>query len=128
MKITELLKKDTIIVELSSTTKSDVIDELANKLDNAGRLNDKYEFKKAIWNRENEFSTGIGEGIAIPHAKTSAVKTLPLKLTPNGFVWLLSTFWFLAGAVLKKFFETLFILNFSIIYLSYLILPDVKRT
>lgn len=75
MKITELLKKDTIIVELSSTTKSDVIDELANKLDNAGRLNDKDEFKKAIWNRENEFSTGIGEGIAIPHAKTAAVKT-----------------------------------------------------
>lgn len=75
MKITELLTKETIIVDLKSTTKSDVIDELANKLDAAGKLNNKEQFKKAIWKRENEFSTGIGEGIAIPHAKTSAVKT-----------------------------------------------------
>ncbi|MTK10761.1 MAG: PTS fructose transporter subunit IIA [Clostridiaceae bacterium] len=75
MKITELLTKETIIVDLKSTTKADVIDELTNKLDRAGRLRDKEEFKNAIWKRENEFSTGIGEGIAIPHAKTSAVKT-----------------------------------------------------
>ncbi|WP_411681507.1 fructose-specific PTS transporter subunit EIIC [Clostridium thailandense] len=75
MKITELLTKNTIIVELNSTTKADVIDELTNKLDSAGKLNDKNEFKNAIWERENEFSTGIGEGIAIPHAKTAAVKT-----------------------------------------------------
>lgn len=75
MKITELLTKETIIVDLKSNTKADVIDELTNKLDRAGRLNNKEEFKNAIWKRENEFSTGIGEGIAIPHAKTSAVKT-----------------------------------------------------
>lgn len=75
MKITELLTKETIIVDLESTTKADVIDELTNKLDRAGRLRNKEEFKDAIWKRENEFSTGIGEGIAIPHAKTSAVKT-----------------------------------------------------
>ena len=75
MKITELLTKETIIVDLKSTTKVDVIDELTNKLDKAGILNDKEEFKSAIWKRENEFSTGIGEGIAIPHAKTTAVKT-----------------------------------------------------
>lgn len=75
MKITELLTKETIIVDLKSTTKADVIGELTNKLDRAGRLRDKEEFKNAIWKRENEFSTGIGEGIAIPHAKTSAVKT-----------------------------------------------------
>ncbi|MBI6874253.1 PTS fructose transporter subunit IIABC [Clostridium aciditolerans] len=75
MKVTELLIKETIIVDLKSTTKADVIDELTNKLDRAGRLRDKEEFKNAIWKRENEFSTGIGEGIAIPHAKTSAVKT-----------------------------------------------------
>lgn len=75
MKITELLTKETIIVDLKSTTKADVIDELTNKLDRAGRLRNKEEFKNAIWKRENEFSTGIGEGIAIPHAKTSAVKT-----------------------------------------------------
>lgn len=75
MRITELLKKDTIILNLKSKSKLEVIDELVNKLDNAGRLNNKEEYKNAIWKRENEFSTGIGDGIAIPHAKTASVKT-----------------------------------------------------
>lgn len=74
MKITELLKKDTIILDLNSNTKSEVINELVNKLNQAGKLNDKVEYKKAILAREEQFSTGIGDGIAIPHAKTSAVK------------------------------------------------------
>lgn len=74
MKITELLKKDTIILDLNSNTKSEVIDELVSKLSYAGKLNDKVEYKKAILAREEQFSTGIGDGIAIPHAKTSAVK------------------------------------------------------
>lgn len=75
MKITELLKKDTIILDLKATSKAEVIDELVNKLDSAGRLNNKEDYKKAILKRESEFSTGIGDGIAIPHAKTAAVKT-----------------------------------------------------
>ncbi|MBM7551325.1 PTS fructose transporter subunit IIABC [Thalassobacillus pellis] len=74
MKITDLLKKDTIILNLSSRSKPGVIDELINKLDEAGRLNDRDGFKKAILAREEQSTTGIGEGIAIPHAKTSAVK------------------------------------------------------
>lgn len=75
MKITELLSKDTIILNLKSKTKNEVIDELVDKLFSAGKLNDKEEYKKAILKRESEFSTGIGDGIAIPHAKTTAVKT-----------------------------------------------------
>ncbi|MFD2043571.1 fructose-specific PTS transporter subunit EIIC [Ornithinibacillus salinisoli] len=75
MKITELLKQDTIIVDLQASSKSDVIDELVEKLDAASRLKDKEEFKKAIWAREEQGTTGIGEGVAIPHAKTNAVKT-----------------------------------------------------
>ncbi|WP_099188939.1 PTS fructose transporter subunit IIABC [Tepidibacter mesophilus] len=78
MKITDLLKKDTIILDLKSKTKESVIDELVNKLNKAGRLSYKDEFKKAILDREKQFSTGVGEGIAIPHAKTSAVKTSSL--------------------------------------------------
>ncbi|MFD1020413.1 PTS fructose transporter subunit IIABC [Thalassobacillus hwangdonensis] len=74
MRITDLLKKDTILLNLSSTNKEDVIDELVTKLDDAGRLNDKEGFKQAILNREEQSTTGIGEGIAIPHAKTNAVK------------------------------------------------------
>ncbi|MGW9099188.1 PTS fructose transporter subunit IIABC [Priestia megaterium] len=75
MRITELLKKDTIILDLKSTSKADVIDELVGKLDEAGRLSDRAGYKEAILNRESQSTTGIGEGIAIPHAKTRSVKT-----------------------------------------------------
>ncbi|SDM17495.1 PTS fructose transporter subunit IIABC [Sediminibacillus halophilus] len=75
MKITDLLKKDTIILDLKASDKSGVIDELVSKLDEAGRLNDKEAYKNAILEREAQSTTGIGEGIAIPHAKTAAVKT-----------------------------------------------------
>jgi fructose PTS system EIIBC or EIIC component len=74
MKITQLLQSDTIILDLVSTTKQEVIHELAGKLSDAGRLHDKDQFIEAILKREAQSTTGIGEGIAIPHAKTSAVK------------------------------------------------------
>lgn len=74
MKITELLKKDTIIMDLTASDKEAVIDELVERLEKAGRLNSQAEFKEAILKREAQSTTGIGEGIAIPHAKTKAVK------------------------------------------------------
>ncbi|WP_088072591.1 PTS fructose transporter subunit IIABC [Gottfriedia luciferensis] len=74
MRITELLKRDTVLIEIDSTSKNSVIDELVDVLDQAGRLNNKELFKEAILKREGQSTTGIGEGIAIPHAKTSAVK------------------------------------------------------
>ncbi|MBJ8053139.1 PTS sugar transporter subunit IIA [Bacillus cereus] len=74
MKITELLKRDTVIMNLTASNKEAVIDELVEKLSGANRLNSKAEFKEAILKRESQSTTGIGEGIAIPHAKTDAVK------------------------------------------------------
>ncbi|WP_044338069.1 PTS fructose transporter subunit IIABC [Rossellomorea aquimaris] len=74
MRITELLTKDTIQINITSTSKTGVIDELVTVLDKSGKLEDPEEFKQAILNREAQSTTGIGEGIAIPHAKTSAVK------------------------------------------------------
>ncbi|MGE7759888.1 PTS fructose transporter subunit IIABC [Peribacillus sp. NPDC097895] len=74
MKITDLLKLDTIIINLQSVTKQAVIDELSGQLAKADRLNDGEAFKAAILKREEQSTTGIGEGIAIPHAKTSAVR------------------------------------------------------
>ncbi|MFI8688660.1 fructose-specific PTS transporter subunit EIIC [Rossellomorea sp. NPDC077527] len=74
MRITELLTADTIQLNLSSRTKDGVISDLVSVLDDSGKLQDPDEFKKAILNREAQSTTGIGEGIAIPHAKTSAVK------------------------------------------------------
>ncbi|MDR7074574.1 PTS fructose transporter subunit IIABC [Fictibacillus barbaricus] len=73
MKITELLTKETIILDLQAQAKETVIDELIDKLHSAGKLNNKEDYKKAILARESQSTTGIGEGIAIPHAKTNAV-------------------------------------------------------
>jgi PTS system fructose-specific IIC component len=73
MKITDLLTEATIILSLESHSKETVIDELIDKLNSAGKLNDKEAYKKAILARESQSTTGIGEGIAIPHAKTNAV-------------------------------------------------------
>ncbi|MGP4107603.1 PTS fructose transporter subunit IIABC [Virgibacillus sp. L01] len=74
MKITELLKKETIILDLEAGSKQEVLTELIGQLDQAGNLNDKDAFTKGILERESQSTTGIGEGIAIPHAKSSAVK------------------------------------------------------
>jgi PTS system fructose-specific IIC component len=74
MKITELLTNATIKLELASSNKVDVVHELVSILDNAGKLNDVMEYEKAVLAREEQSTTGIGDGIAIPHAKTAAVK------------------------------------------------------
>ncbi|WP_042355914.1 PTS fructose transporter subunit IIABC [Bacillus rubiinfantis] len=74
MKITELLTNQTMNLALKSSQKVDVIDELVSVLDAAGKLSDKLQYKQEILNREAQSTTGIGEGIAIPHAKTKAVK------------------------------------------------------
>ncbi|WP_273796730.1 PTS fructose transporter subunit IIABC [Bacillus sp. AGSP2] len=73
MKITELLTKHTIKLNIESKEKEKVIDEMVTVLDKAGKLNDRQAYKEAILNRESQSSTGIGEGIAIPHAKTASV-------------------------------------------------------
>lgn len=74
MRITELLTKQTINLSLNSSQKADVIEELVTTLDHAGKLSDRSQYKQAILDREAQSTTGIGEGIAIPHAKTKAVK------------------------------------------------------
>ncbi|PCF40652.1 PTS fructose transporter subunit IIABC [Staphylococcus delphini] len=75
MRITELLTKETIAMDLSAMTKDGAIDELAQQLNQAGKLNHLDDYIAAIHKREQQSSTGIGEGIAIPHAKVEAVKT-----------------------------------------------------
>ncbi|EMF47919.1 PTS system, fructose-specific IIA component [Planococcus halocryophilus Or1] len=74
MKITQLLTEQTIILDLAASTKQQVLEELANQLDQAGKLTDKQAFTKAILERESQSTTGIGDGIAIPHAKSAAVQ------------------------------------------------------
>jgi len=75
MKITELLTSATIKLDVQSKTKSEIIHELVTVLDDAQKLYNKEEYEKAVLAREEQSTTGVGEGIAIPHAKTAAVKT-----------------------------------------------------
>ena len=72
--LNKMLTEDCINLNLKGKTKSEVIDEMVEILYSAGKLNDKDEYKKEILKRESQSSTGLEEGIAIPHAKTSAVK------------------------------------------------------
>lgn len=74
MKITDLLKPDIICLNLTATTKEEVINEMIELLHNNDRLNNKDEYKNAILLRESQSTTGLEEGIAIPHAKSKSVK------------------------------------------------------
>ncbi|WP_058829356.1 PTS fructose transporter subunit IIABC [Paenibacillus polymyxa] len=73
MRITDLMIKETMIMDLQATTKDGAIEELIASLEASGRINDQSLFKEMIYKREAESSTGIGGGIAMPHAKTKAV-------------------------------------------------------
>lgn len=74
MRITDLLSKQSISLDLKAENKMAAIDELVDLVNASGNLSDKEEYKKGIIAREEQSTTGIGEGIAIPHAKTKAVK------------------------------------------------------
>lgn len=70
----DMFSKERVSFNLKASTKDEVLEELIQILINDGKIIDKDEFKKAVLKREEEFSTGIGMGIAIPHGKSSAVK------------------------------------------------------
>ena len=86
MKISDLLIKDRINLDVKSTNKVDIIKELARLHEKTGVLNDYDGYVKALMAREEQSSTGIGEGIAIPHAKTEFVKkpALAMGRKPEG--------------------------------------------
>lgn len=73
MKITDLLRKDIMIMDMQATQKEPAIEEMIKSLEQNNVVNDANQFKKAILNREAQSSTGLGDGIAMPHAKTKAV-------------------------------------------------------
>ncbi len=76
MKITEFLDMKGIKIGLESTEKQDVLKELVDVLGDVQDLGDKKSILKALVDRESLGSTGIGQGIAIPHGKTDKVKEL----------------------------------------------------
>lgn len=74
MRITDLLKKDGIILQAKVETKEEAFDTLINLHAKIGSIQDKAAYKKDILAREEQGPTAIGDGIAIPHAKSTAVK------------------------------------------------------
>ena len=74
MKITNLLKPQSILLNADPVTKADAIYTLGELMDKGGHLTDKAEYLKAVFAREESGSTGLGDGIATPHAKSAGVK------------------------------------------------------
>lgn len=74
MRIIDLLKKDAIQLNTSVSSKTEAIDELIALHKKAGNLTDADAYKSAILEREKQGTTAIGEGIAVPHAKSDSVK------------------------------------------------------
>ena len=74
MKIQDLLNKNVMIMDLKATTKEAAIDEMITSLVDNGVVTDFEMFKTGIMNREAQTSTGLGDGIAMPHSKNAAVK------------------------------------------------------
>ncbi len=73
MKITDLINKKSVDLNLPPNDKAKTIDAMVDLMNKGGNLNNKNEYKEAIIARENLSTTGIGEGVAIPHAKSKAV-------------------------------------------------------
>lgn len=78
MKITELLDIKSIDLNPQVSNKEEAIDHLVDLLDQSGKLNDRQVYKESVLNREAQSTTGIGDGVAIPHGQSEGVKTAGL--------------------------------------------------
>lgn len=74
MRITDLLKKESIELNGVVANKQEAIEKMVELMAKGGNITDLEKYKAGVFQREEEGTTGIGEGIAIPHAKTDAVK------------------------------------------------------
>ena len=86
MKITDLLSERSIMLQGKPNSKNEAINQLVDLMMENGNIKDKEEYKKVVLKREEEGTTGIGEGIAIPHGKTDAVTKpgLAAMVVPDG--------------------------------------------
>ena len=86
MRITDLLKIESIEINSQIENKSSAIEKLVDLMDKGNHLIDKEQYKKDILSREEIGTTGLADGIATPHAKSKGVKTAGLSAMtiPNG--------------------------------------------
>lgn len=74
MKMNDVMREELMILTTESTTKAEILDEMTRKLVETGAVDDYDIFRQAISEREKSMSTGIGDGIAMPHAKNKVVQ------------------------------------------------------
>ena len=80
MRILDILSPSTVKVPIAATEKHPVIDELVDLLAANGLCPDPASVKRAVWERESQRSTGIGEGLAIPHGKCGGTQGLVMAM------------------------------------------------
>ncbi len=86
MALIDLIQENVVKIPIESTFKDDIIREMVNVLAAAGKIAEPEEACRAVLDRERRGSTGLGEGVAVPHGKTPAVKklTMALGVSPKG--------------------------------------------
>ena len=86
MRITDLLDEKSIRLNAAASSKTEALNQIINLINQTGNITNKDEYKEIVLKREEQGTTGIGEGIAIPHGKSSKVKKACLAaiVIPNG--------------------------------------------
>ena len=86
MRITDLLDRRSVSLTAAPKTKSETLDMAVDLMVKSEKISDREAYRKQVYLREEESTTGISEGIAIPHAKTDAVSApgLATMLVPQG--------------------------------------------
>ena len=80
MNLLDILSVDCVKAPMASSEKKDAIEELVDTLASAGKVTDPDALKEAVWSREQTRTTGIGQGLAIPHGKSDCVDKLVMAI------------------------------------------------
>lgn len=86
MRITDLLDRKSIELNVKAHDKKEILNQIVELMDKSGKISNKEKYRAGVFKREEEGTTGIGEGIAIPHCKSDAVKKpgLAAMVIPDG--------------------------------------------
>lgn len=78
--LSSILHAELLKVPLAGTTKREAIDELCDLICQSDAISDAENFRRTVWDREGQRSTGIGEGLAIPHGKCPGVREITMAI------------------------------------------------
>ena len=80
VKVSEFISKDRIVIFEKGSEKKEILNKLAEMISKSDNVENKAKFIKDIWERESIMSTGIGLGIAIPHARSKYIKDIVISI------------------------------------------------